>query len=472
VNEQRPAGGDLSTLDLTPAFRALMATGWAAPSSGVAGEAPLAAVRRERRRRLAAAFPGEVLVIPSGGHQVRNGDVVRRYRPGTEQTWLAGSREVDCVLVVDDGEAVLYQRGNTPRDSEELFTDYHSELFDGRRPALADAAVELGLTTRPLEDLQERKGTTARVLRGVDTRVEELFVLDEESDAELARWLSEARLVKDAWEVEQVRLAVQITARGFEDVVRELPRAIAHGERFVEGVFALRARLEGNDTGYLSICAAGEHATVLHWMHNKGPVRPGELMLLDMGAETEELYTADVTRTLPVSGRFTPLQRDVYDIVHLSQEAALAECRAGNAFQAPYDAAMVVMAEGLQSLGVIPSAAEVLDPDDRRHKRWTLHRISHMLGLDVHDCAHARESAYRQGTFEVGHVFTVEPGLYFQPDDLLVDPELRGIGVRIEDDVVITEDGYENLSAMLPRSADAVESWMAELSGAGGAPAP
>ena len=116
---------------------------------------------------------------------------------------------------------------------------------------------------------------------------------------------------------------------------------------------------------------------------------------------------------------------------------------------------MRVLAEGLQELGIIESAEEVLDPADKRYSRWTLHGVSHMLGLDVHDCAEARNETYREGTLQPGIVLTIEPGLYFQPDDLLVPEELRGIGVRIEDDVLITEDGYRNLSAALPRDPDA-----------------
>jgi Xaa-Pro aminopeptidase len=122
-----------------------------------------------------------------------------------------------------------------------------------------------------------------------------------------------------------------------------------------------------------------------------------------------------------------------------------------------------VLAEGHEALGIVASAAEVLAEDDKRYSRWTIHGVSHMLGLDVHDCAHSRDELYREGVLEVGYVLTIEPGLYFQPDDLLVPEDLRGIGVRIEDDVVVTEDGCRNLSAALPRGADEIEAWMASL---------
>ena len=170
-----------------------------------------------------------------------------------------------------------------------------------------------------------------------------------------------------------------------------------------------------------------------------------------MGAEATSLYTADVTRTLPVNGTFTPLQRDLYSLVLEAQQAGLDAVRPGAAFRAPHEAAMAVLAQGLDDLGLLPvSVEESLSPDSRVYARWTLHGTSHMLGLDVHDCAVADTSIYPGGELEEGMVLTVEPGLYFQEDDLLVPEELRGIGIRIEDDVVVTADGVRNLSEALP----------------------
>ena len=441
-----------------------MSTGWADRDATLPAEGEAAPLRRARRQRLAERFPGEVVVIPSGGLKVRANDTDFRFRPGSDFSWLAGSHEPDAVLVVDaEGAAVLYQAPSWDRTTPAFFTDRAGELWLGPRPSLDAVTAELGVATRPLEELEKLQGTSARVLRGYDAKVEGLFETVDDDDKELMTWLSEARLVKDTWEVEQLQKAVDATIKGFEDVVRALPQAVATSERWAEGVFGLRARVEGNDVGYGSICAAGAHACTLHWTDNDGEVKDGELILLDMGVEGHELYTADVTRTLPVNGSWTPRQREVYDLVYRSQEAALAQCRPGNSFLDPHNAAMEVLAEGLQALGIVESAAEVLGADDKRYSRWTLHGVSHMLGLDVHDCAHAREDNYREGTLQPGYVLTVEPGLYFQPDDLLVPEDLRGIGVRIEDDVLITEDGHVNLSAALPREPAAVEAWMASL---------
>jgi Xaa-Pro aminopeptidase len=231
----------------------------------------------------------------------------------------------------------------------------------------------------------------------------------------------------------------------------------------IEGVFNLRARVEGNDVGYDTIAASGSHATILHWTRNDGAVRRGDLLLLDAGVECQNLYTADVTRTMPVGGTFSPAQRRIYELVLRAQEAGIGAVKPGVPFMAANDAAMKVLAEGLHELGILKEDPETALRRDRQlHRRYTLHGVSHMLGIDVHDCANARNEQYLGDLFE-GYVLTVEPGLYFQANDLTVPEEYRGIGVRIEDDVLVTKTGAKNLSAALPRSPDGVEAWMAEL---------
>nr|MDQ3359063.1 M24B family metallopeptidase [Actinomycetota bacterium] len=268
------------------------------------------------------------------------------------------------------------------------------------------------------------------------------------------------------WEIEQMQAACDATARAFDAVVRELPEAVrrGRGERWVEGVFGLHARHAGNGVGYDSICAAGDHATTLHWIRNTGELRDGELLLLDAGVELDSLFTADVTRTLPVDGSFTPVQRQVYDAVLEAQEAGLAAARPGNRFSDVHAAAIRVIATRLHQWGLLPDGVgveETLDTEHGQyHRRWMVHGTSHHLGLDVHDCALALREDYLDAELREGMVLTVEPGLYFKADDLLVPEEFRGIGVRIEDDVVITGAGCRNLSGSLPRSADEVEAWV------------
>jgi Xaa-Pro aminopeptidase len=468
VSEPNPAPPATGTHDqpVPEAYAAFMRQGW--------GERELELPRLEvadwsvgRRSRLAEAFPGERLVVPAGGYKVRSNDTDYRFRADTAHVYLSGNQTSDAVLVVEDGEAVLYARPRSSRTTDEFFRDRrYGELWAGRRPSLQEMSDSLGLEVRHLAELDDRLGrsTKTRVLRGVDPFVDRCVPADPGLDADFARVLSEMRLVKDPWELEQLQEACDITALGFADGVREWDGVLEHGERWLEGTFFRRARAMGNDLGYDSIVAGGSHATTLHWTENSGPVRPGELLLLDMGVEGRNLYTADVTRTLPVDGTFTPVQRELYSLVLTAQQAGIDAVRPGAAFQAPHGAAMHVLAHGLEDLGLLPvSAEEALSPDSKVYTRWTLHSTSHMLGLDVHDCASAAPDAYKDGDLAAGMVLTVEPGLYFQEDDLLVPEELRGIGIRIEDDLVVTDGGSRNLSAGLPRDPDAVERWMAEL---------
>ncbi len=459
-----PEGAASHDPDRPAALLEFMSSGWAPRTDPLPEPHPASPYRAARREALVRRFPGERLVVPTGSYATRANDTEYRFRPATEFAYLTGSHEPDAVLVVEpDGSCVLYQAPVMDRSTPAFFTDrMYGELWVGPRPSLATTSALLGLETRPLAELDVLSGA-ARVVRGYDQRVERRFDTEPDRDRELSEFLSELRLVKDEHEVAQLQEAVDATVLGFEDVVRQLDRAKATSERWIEGVFGLRARVEGNDVGYGSICAAGAHACVLHWTDNDGPVRDGELVLLDMGVEGAELYTADVTRTLPVSGAFTPRQRQVYALVLEAQEAGIAACKPGADFLDPHRAAMRVLAHGLVDLGVLEDAEAALAEDAQLYRRYTLHGVSHMLGMDVHDCAHARQELYRKGPLQPGYVLTVEPGLYFQPDDLTVPEDLRGIGVRIEDDVLVTEDGCRNLSAALPRDPDALEAWMGRL---------
>ncbi|WP_067818132.1 aminopeptidase P family protein [Actinomadura kijaniata] len=442
--------------------------------------APVEAAPHAARRRaaLSARFPGERLVIPAGGLKVRSNDCDYPFRPHTAFAYLtaeSGADAVpDAVLVLEPGaaghEAILFTHPRSPRDTGQFYRDRkHGEFWVGRRRSLAETESALQLTAASLEELPKLLGgvTPTRVVRDVDAGVDRLVGehANAAADRELAAFLSELRLVKDGWEIAQLTAAVDHTVAGFTDVVGALPRAMRHprGERLVEGVFNTRARLEGNGVGYETIAAGGAHACVLHWIRNDGPLRDGDLLLLDAGVETDTLYTADVTRTLPVNGRFTDVQRRVYDLVYAAQEAGIAAVRPGARFRDFHQAAMRVIAEGLEEWGVIPDAAAALDPGSGIYRRYTLCSSGHMLGMDVHDCARARAEQYLDGVLEPGHVLTVEPGLYLQPDDLTLPEELRSIGVRIEDDLVVTEDGAKVLSDGLPRRADEIETWMADL---------
>ncbi len=465
-------------VDYPEAFKQLMRQGWA--------DTPLAVRRLDSaehhtraRAALTAALPGEFLVVPSGNPRVRANDTFYPVRAGSDLVWLTGEQEPGAVVILDpDGEATLYIRPHTSRDTEEFYRNAaYGELWVGRRRTLAERSTELGLRTADLATLPEALARLApartRVLRGLDAKVDAAVVRYDRGvpgtrDRELAEHLAELRLPKDAWEIAQLQAAVDATVRGFEDVARILPADRGVSERLLEGVFGLRARHDANGVGYASIVGAGVHATTLHWTANDGVTAPGELLLMDMGVEADTLYTADVTRVLPVSGRFTPAQREIYEIVYRAQQAGIASLRPGVRYEDVALACNRALAEGLYDLKLLPvSVDQALEKDNMSYRRWTLHGFGHMLGLDVHDCAAARKERYRDGTVELDYVITVEPGLYFQPDDDLVPEELRGTGIRIEDDVLVTATGARNLSAGLPRSPDEVEAWLAAQRDAG-----
>jgi Xaa-Pro aminopeptidase len=420
-----------------------------------------------RRTTLAERFKGERLVLPAGLLKTRANDTDYRFRADTAHVHLTGNQSSDAVLVIEpDGSSVLYFRPRSPKTDDEFWRSGYGEVWSGRRRSLTEAAELFGIETRHIAELPDMLATTTktRVHRGVDTEIDAMVDASDDGtlDKELATFVSEMRLVKDDWEIAQLEDAIASTKRGFDDCVAEWEQVLIHGERWIDGTFWRRARTDGNDIGYENIVACGPHATTLHWIDNNGPVTPGQLLLLDMGVENTSLYTADITRTLPVAGTFSPAQRDLYELVLAAQDAGLAAVRPGAAYSEFHEAAMGVLTHGLEDMGLLPvTAEEALDKGNHTYKRWTLHGTGHMLGLDVHDCSRARQENYLDGKFETGMVVTVEPGLYFQSWDLLVPDELRGTGIRIEDDVVVTADGARNMSAALPRTVDDVEAWMA-----------
>ncbi|GAA1791459.1 aminopeptidase P family protein [Agromyces lapidis] len=490
-----------STTPGSEGFKNFIGTGWAERDETLPQARPQAANAAERRAKVSAAFPGQRLVIPAGDMKQRANDTDYPYRAHSAFAHLTGwgsDSEPGALLVLeptgDTGhEATLYFRERAGRDSEEFYANAAiGEFWIGPRPSLAHVAADLAVATRDILDFDaviDAVDTATLVIREADAAVTErvdharirfaaervlsenaqdaAFSLevggDHEPDGELARVVSELRLVKDDYEIAEMRAAIDATERGFGEVLAELPRITAEvrGERVIEGVFATRARLDGNDVGYGSIAAAGPHATILHWTRNDGPVVPGDLVLLDAGVEMDSYYTADITRTFPVNGTFSPVQRQVYEAVLEAADAAFAIVKPGIVFREVHAAAMAVIARKTAEWGFLPvSAEESLEPDNQFHRRYMVHGTSHHLGLDVHDCAQARRELYMDGVIEAGMIFTIEPGLYFQPDDLTVPAEFRGIGVRIEDDILVTADGAENLSVRIPRTADAVEAWV------------
>ena len=472
-------GGQAHDPDYPERLLAFMRTGWNDTTLAVT-PSPAVPNYAARRAAVSAAFAGLTVIVPSGHEKVRANDTTYPFRPGSDLYYLTGEHDPEAVLVLQPTgtsghDATLYVRPRSPRDTDEFFRDRaYGELWIGRRHTLEEKSAELGIIDRAAG----RPGRGARELRTgphpyaarrrPDRRRGRRAVRRRCRRPGAGELLSELRLPKDPWEIAQLQDAIDATVRGFEDVARVLPADRPVSERLLDGVFGLRARHDGNTVGYAAIVGNGPHATTLHWTRNTGQTRPGDLLLMDMGVENRELYTADVTRTLPVSGAFTALQREVYDIVYASQQAGVDLIKPGVEFKDIHETCMRVLAGGLKDLGLLPvSVDEAMDSESQVYRRWTLHGFGHMLGLDVHDCANARNETYRGGTVGENYVLTVEPGLYFQPEDELVPAELRGIGIRIEDDVLVTSAGAQVMSDGLPRHAADVEAWLAAQRAAG-----
>ena len=459
------------------ALAEFMKTGWApTPLEGIVpSEAtPFCKARIEK---LSKKYPGKRIVLPAGGLKVRSSDTDFRFRAHSGFSYFtgitAGDAVPDSVFILEPNtsghEPLLFIHPRSPRDSSEFYRDAkYGEFWVGRRMTLEETTRKYGLAVRQIEDLESflSNSKSTLIVRGENPIVDSKVSVDTDGEAELLTYLSEIRLIKDSYEIAEMQKAVDATNRGFADIVRVFGAATStkRGERVIEAAFFGRARVEGNDLGYDTIAASGAHACILHWIRNDGEVKNGDLILIDAGVEVESLYTADITRTLPVNGKFTEAQRKIYMLVYEAQKAGFAAVKPGANFKDITTASHEVLAKGLADLGVLPiSAEESLKPDVGLHKRWTVHGVSHMLGIDVHDCNEARVEHYRDGVLEPGMILTVEPGLYIHPDDELFPAEYRGIGVRIEDDVLVTETGCRVLSNKLPSHPDEVEVWISNL---------
>ena len=468
--EERPARRDPSRLVDASGFREYVRDGWGPADRAVRltpGAREAAAAHRDR---LSAEFPGLRIAIASGRAPVRSNDTDFDFRPDSDFSWLTGCNAEGAVLVMhphDGGHsAELFLREPAgPGDPDFFANARDGELWIGPVPGMKEWSDALGLRCRPLEELPVAlRGRLPGVIAvtGVEPMLDALISVGPVQAAALRRTVAELRRIKDDWEIGQLQAAVDATVLGFAEVAGELPTAIkGGGERWLQGTFDRRARTSGNGVGYASIVAAGPHAPVLHWVRADGGVPDDALLLLDAGVEVDTLYTADVTRTFPVNGEFSTAQRQVYDLVLKAHIASMAEVRPGADYREFHRTAMRVLAEGLHDWGLLPvSVDQALDPDGQQHRRYIVCGVGHFLGLDVHDCASSRAEAYHEAKLEPGMALTVEPGLYFHPNDLTVPPELRGIGVRIEDDLVVTPEGSRVLSDALPIATDDVERWV------------
>jgi Xaa-Pro aminopeptidase len=426
---------------------------------------------RRRQQLMQAAGEGSILILPAAPERVRSRDTQYPYRQDSDFWYLTGCDEPEAVLVLvpgrKHGEAILFCRER----------DLEREAWDGPRLGPEGAVAALGLDDAyPIADIDEilpgllegRRRVHYHLGRDADFDLKLIGWLNRvraqvrqgaqppQEFLELGHLLDELRLFKSADELRLMQQAADISVQAH--------RAALRAARVGMHEFELQAELEyvfrkhGAQPAYASIVGAGANACVLHYRNNVAKCRDGELVLIDAGAEYAG-YAADITRTFPVNGRFSKPQRALHDLVCAAQAAALAQARPGVPYEAGHDAAVATLAEGLLSLGLLKGTLEkVIASGD--YKRFYRHKTGHWLGLDVHDVGEYRiDGASR--LLEPGMVFTIEPGLYIPPDDTSVAAQWRGIGIRIEDDVLITREGHRVLTAALERSAEDVEGVMA-----------
>ncbi|MEG3792085.1 aminopeptidase P N-terminal domain-containing protein [Lysobacter sp. CCNWLW3] len=441
-------------------------------TAGIASQISAKAYARRRKQLMRMAGDDAILVLPSANELIRSRDTHYPYRQDSDLWYLTGFPEPEAVLVLvpgrKHGETLLFCRER----------DLEREGWDGPRFGPEGAVEAFGLDDAyPIADLDD---ILPGLLEG-RSRVYYHFGRDQEFDLKLIGWLNrvramvrqgaqppheflelghlldEMRLFKDREELKLMQRAADISVQAHEVAMRAARPGVREYElqAELERVF----RMHDAEPAYGSIVGAGANGCVLHYRANNGLARDGDLVLIDAGAEYRG-YAADITRTFPVNGRFSAPQRALHDLVGAAQAAALAQARPGVAYEAGHNAAVETLTEGLLKLGLLKGKLEK-NLADGSYRRYYRHKTGHWLGLDVHDVGEYRIEGESR-LLEPGMVFTIEPGLYVSQDDTSVDPKWRGIGIRTEDDVLVTKDGYQVLTDKLARSADEIEALMAK----------
>lgn len=426
---------------------------------------------RRRKQLMRMAGRDAIVIVPAAPERVRNNDSHYPYRQDSDFHYLSGFPEPDAVLALipgrEQGETILFCR---ERDAER-------ERWDGARAGHDGAVRDYGFDDAfPIDDIDD---ILPDMIEG-RTRVYYHFGRDPEFDLKLIGWINrvraqvrqgavpphefvalshllhDLRLYKSRGELRVMRKSARIAAEAHVRAMRATRPGM--NEHEVEAELLHEFRRHGAVPSYEPIVGGGANACVLHYRANNAPLRGGDLLLIDAGAEYQ-CYASDITRTFPVNGRFSPEQRAIYDIVLAAQTAAIDEVRPGRPFDAYHEAAVRVITRGLIKLGLLEGSLEK-NLREHTYRAFYMHKTGHWLGLDVHDVGDYRiDGEFR--LLEPGMVVTVEPGIYIAPDLKRVPSKWRGIGVRIEDDVVVTRGDPVILTDSVPRDADAIEELMA-----------
>ncbi|MEM7182698.1 MAG: aminopeptidase P N-terminal domain-containing protein [Spirochaetota bacterium] len=406
---------------------------------------------------------GETLILFAANYKQRNRDVDYKFRQNSDFYYLTGTNEADAILLLQRNDSAIFV---LPKNREE-------EIWTGYRigPKLAKKKLAL----RAAYSLEEWDMQKEHYLTGQQT-LYYFFGEDIQRDTkilttckdlsrqvrngktaplrlEIPHFLHELRLRKSSVEIEELRESAKITALGHMALLQETKPGMYEYE--LEAILDreyLKAGAWGG--GYGHIVAAGSNATVLHYTENQKKIRKGELLLVDSGAE-KDYYTADVTRVFPSAEKFTNAQKDIYQIVLQAQKQAIKTVRVGNTFQSVHDAAVSVIVDGLRDLKLLKGSREK-NIAKQEYRRYYMHKTGHWLGMDVHDVGlYYKDGKSRK--LEQGMLTTVEPGLYFAADDKKVAKELRGIGIRIEDDILVGKKKPINLTVMIPKEVKEIE---------------
>src|SRR6056297_3539490 len=400
---------------------------------------------RRRRHLMDLAEPDSIIIVAAAAEQLRNGDTMFAFRQDSDFLYLTGFSEPDAVLVLvpgrDAGEQILFCRERDP----------DRERWDGPRLGLDGAREQLDLDDAfPISDLDEilpgLMEDRDHIYHSVARGPEEFIALD--------HVLHELRLLKSSEEIRAMRRAAKISAAAHRRAMQVCRPGL--GEPDLTAELMHEFTRNGCPPAYLPIVAGGRNALVLHYVANDQPLPDDGLVLIDAGCECDG-YAADISRTFPVSGRFTPAQRKVHDLVLAAQHAAIDKVRSGNAFDDIHEAACRVLTEGLIELGLLSGKLED-NLEKETYRRFYMHKTGHWLGLDVHDVGDYRIEGHSR-MLEKNMVTTVEPALYIG-DDEDIPAEFRNIGVRIEDDIRVTDGDPENLTEGVPASADDIEALM------------
>lgn len=432
--------------------------------------AELAEYAARRARLLAAIGPDSVAIVPSAREVIRNRDAHYRFRQDSDFLYLTGFNEPDAMLVLapgrSEGAFLLFVR---PRDPAR-------EIWDGRRAGPegavsrygADQAFVIGDFEQQLQSLlagrnrlfytlgehPEWDGRIAAVVREI-REVSRRGAAAPTDIVALETTLHEQRLIKTEAELALLRHACQVTAGAHVRAMRSTRPG--NWEWAVAAEIHHEFERHGMECGYGSIVGGGENACILHYKENESQLNDGDLLLIDAGGEYQG-YTADITRTFPVNGRYSGPQKAVYEVVLAAQLAAIAELTAGNASSRPHEVATKVLTEGMVALGLLSGDVDSLIAEGR-HRQFYMHGTGHWLGLDVHDVGRYKIDGVAR-PFQPGMVMTVEPGLYIAPGSEGVDPRFHGIGIRIEDDVLVTAGAPEVLTAGVPKAVADIEALM------------